>query len=270
MPLPSDFATSGFCATRRDDHPLAQFQVLGERASGTNYVKRLIGRNTPLRATDALGWKHAVPHMLAIPRDLVVICVVRAADQWARSLFETPWHARPALQALEFSDFLRAPWDTHIDKAKHFEGLLLPASRGTALQYDRDPMTGGMFANIFGLRRAKLAGLLSMTGRDCACVVVRMEDVQRAPEDYLARITDALGVARHNRFAPVVKRQGWRFKSPLETRPPLPDAWSAADYAFLQAQVDPAQETALGYRYDTPPKMPKRAPGRAWEHDDQK
>lgn len=264
--LPPDFAQTGFAAIRASDASITKFQVLGERASGTNYVKRLIGRNTPLSHMDVLGWKHGLPHMLAIPRDLAVICVVRRADNWARSLFETPWHSTPALQALPFSAFIRAPWDTRIDKAKHFEGLMAPGTRGTPLQHDRDPLTGAMFDNIFALRRAKLTGLLSLMQRDCTAIVLRMEDAQAAPEALLDRIAPALGISRHKGYNPVVKRQGWRFKPLVQDRPALPDAWSVSDYDFLKSQIDPTLEALLGYAYTDPPAITKREVGRAW-HD---
>jgi hypothetical protein len=62
-----------------------------------------------MRPSDALGWKHGFAQALAIPADLAVICVTRNAADWALSMHAKPWHAVPALQALAFSDFIRAP-----------------------------------------------------------------------------------------------------------------------------------------------------------------
>ena len=41
-------------------------QVFGERSSGTNFVKRLIGRNSVLKPTEEMGWKHGFPQMTAM------------------------------------------------------------------------------------------------------------------------------------------------------------------------------------------------------------
>ncbi len=263
--VPEGFAESGFAAVKENAHKIEAFQVLGERGSGTNYVKRLIGRNTSLSPTNVLGWKHGFPHMLAVPRNVAVICVVRAADNWARSLYETPWHTTAHMQAMEFSDFIRAPWDTYIDKAKHFDTGFEPAMRGTPLQHDRDPLTGKRFPNVFALRQAKLLGLISMLHRGCTCVLVRMEDAQKQPEALLAKLTGALTIRQKAQFLPVVKRQGWRFKYLVDFHPPLPDAWSVEDYEYLKTNVDITLEAALGYTYKDPPLIPKREVGRAWD-----
>ncbi|WP_299692312.1 hypothetical protein [uncultured Tateyamaria sp.] len=249
MTLPAAFADTGFFATRAGDRPITRYQVLGERSSGTNFVKRLLGRNTPLKPSEALGWKHGFPHMMAIPADMAVICVVRRADTWARSMFDKPWHTTPAMQQMAFSEFLRAPWDTVIDRPRYFEGLVPDGSIGAPLQHDRDPATGRAFANLFALRRAKLAHLLTLPARGCTCVVLRMEDAQSAPEATLARLADALGTEPGADFRPVVKRLGSKFKAAVPARPTLPDDWSADDLAHLKASVDAEQEAMLGYAY---------------------
>lgn len=250
MPLPPDFATTGLHIERAGDTPITRYQVLGERSCGTNFVKRLLGRNSALTPSEALGWKHSAPHMLAVPGDMAVICVVRRADTWARSMFQKPWHTTPAMQALEFSAFIRAEWDTIIDRPRYFEGLVVEGSRGAPLQADRDPITGARYANLFALRRAKLAALLSMRARDCTCVIMRMEDAQNAPEQVLDAILSGLGRPKRTAaFKPVVKRLGSKFKPAIPTRPDAPATWSDADLAFLRDQTDPEQEAALGYGY---------------------
>lgn len=246
MPLPPDFAKSGFCAVRPDATPITRYQVLGERSSGTNFVKRLLGRNTPLQPTEALGWKHGFPHMMAVPRDLAVICVVRDPASWALSMYDKPWHTTPALQALPFSDFIRAEWNTIIDRPRYFEGLVPAGSTGVPLQMDRDPVTGGRFANLFALRTAKLHSLLTMLDRDVTCVFLRMEDAQADPEGTLTRLCAALGTDAAA-YRPVVKRLGSKFKPAVPDRAPKPEKLSGEDMSFLRAQIDTKLEASLGY-----------------------
>ena len=249
MTLPARFAETGFHATRVGDTPIARFQVLGERSSGTNFVKRLLGRNTPLKPTEALGWKHAFAHMMAVPADMAVICVVRRADSWARSMFDKPWHTTPQMQALEFGAFIRARWDTIIDRPRYFEGLVPDGAVGAPLQQDRDPVTGASFDNLFALRQAKLTSLLTLPARGCTCIVLRMEEAQTNPEAVLAQMCDALQVTPHASYRPVVKRLGSKFKPSVDARPALPEAWSGDDMDFLRSQVNAAQEAQLGYTY---------------------
>ncbi|MGV6847468.1 MAG: hypothetical protein ACWA5A_03705 [Marinibacterium sp.] len=253
--LPAAFAASGI-HVRAGAVPPTRFQVLGERSSGTNYVKRLLGRNSPLTPTEALGWKHGPLQTLAIPADLLVIVVVRNAADWARSMHAKPWHATPALQALEMGDFLRAPWDSVIDRPRYFENVTgdIPGGAkglvGQPLQADRDPVSGRRFANLIALRRGKLTQHLSLLGRDCACALVRLEAAQEDPAALVDQILAGLDLpARDAPLKPVVKRLGSRFKPAIEARPDTPPALDADDLAFLRAEVDAQQEAALGYTY---------------------
>jgi len=250
--LDPEFARTGFTCMRPTATKITRFQVLGERSSGTNYVKRLLGRNTALTPTEALGWKHGFPHALAIPPDLAVIGVVRNAQDWARSMHAKPWHCSPALQSLELSDFLRAPWDTCVDRPRYFDGAKEAGTLGQPLMHDRHPLTGQQFDNLFELRKAKLDGLLSYANRACCFVLLRLEDVVAAPEHMLERVQTALDLPpRTQPFRPVFKRLGSKFKPSVQTRPDTPKQLTPSDLALLKTLIDPAQEQLLGYRYET-------------------
>ncbi|MBK0328345.1 hypothetical protein I5535_13725 [Rhodobacteraceae bacterium F11138] len=245
--LSPDFARSGLHVQPTAWTP-TRFQVLGERSSGTNLATRLLARNTGLRPSDVLGWKHGFPSSLAIPQDLAVICVVRNAVDWARSMHAKPWHTTPDMQTLDFAAFLRAPWQTVIDRPRYFNksnGLV-----GQPLQQDRDPVAGTVFVNLFALRQAKLTGLLSYLNRGCTCAVLRLETLQHAPQATIEQLTRSLTLPdRDSDFRPVVKRLGSRFKPAIPSRPATPADFSPEDMAFLRAQIDPDQEAALGYGY---------------------
>ena len=246
--LPSSFAASGFHATAVVQD-ITRFNVLGERSSGTNFVKQLIRRNTGLEPSGALGWKHAFMHMRAVPSDMAVVCVVRSADRWVRSMHAKPWHTTPTMQGLEFSDFIRAEWDTIIDRPRYFHKVD-PKALGQPLQHDRDPLTGKRFENIFALRNAKLRSLISMLNRDCACVFLRMEDATKAPEDTLLQLRSSLGLEkRTEKFRPVVKRLGSKFKASMSARPATPDMLSTDDFEYMKTHLDLGLEARLGYTY---------------------
>jgi len=247
--IPDHFATSGFAARRSANVKLTRFQVLGERSSGTNFLRRLIGRNTDLVPDEALGWKHGFPNNDPIPEDLAVICVVRNAGPWALSMFARPWHTTAQMQSLPFDDFLRAPWDTISDRPRYFQGL--PGiRRGAPLQQDRHPDTGAQFENMFALRRAKLESLTGYLERDCSCTLIRLEDVQKDPQAAVTSIAEALETRRRTKFRPVVKRLGTRFKPAdgLE-RPPIPDTLSSGQMNFMRRWLDLKAEARLGYVY---------------------
>lgn len=230
--------------------PITRYQVFGERSSGTNFVKRLLGRNTALVPIEALGWKHALPHMTAIPEDTAVICVMRHAEDWARSMHAKPWHCPPSMQALGFADFLRADWATIADRPRYFPQVKALGGQGGPLQLDRHPLTGLPYANLFQMRRAKLQGLLSFFNRGCTVILCRLEAVQGAPRDFLSAVEHHLSLRPAPQgYRPVTKRLGARFAPAIQPRPETPPHLSEDDRTFLRSQIDLGTEAALGYRY---------------------
>ncbi|MCA1285636.1 hypothetical protein [Salipiger bermudensis] len=247
--IPDDFPETGlhFALTGAK---ITRYQVFGERSSGTNYVKRLIGRNTALAPSDDFGWKHGFPHMTAIPADLAVICVMRHAAEWALSMHSKPWHCPPAMQRLPFAAFLRAEWATIADRPRYFPQVQAHGGSGEALQLDRHPLTGAPFANLFALRRAKLEGLLGFLNRGCSVIFCRLETVQGDPQSFLKTLEKRLTLPPAPQpYRPVVKRLGSRFLPSVEERPSTPDLLSPDDLTFLQSQLDLGREADLGYRY---------------------
>lgn len=253
--LPGDFgrqfAAQGWFVHRVNDAPLAQFQVLGERACATNMVRKVIEKNVGLERSEGLGWKHAAPHMVAIPPDMLVVAVVRNAVNWALSMHRRPWHAHPELQALGFSEFIRAPWRGIVDRASDFEEIheeFAPRVAGAELQYDRHPLTGRRFGNLFDLRNVKQAALLGLLNRDCNVLVVKAELVQLGQVDFAAWMIEQFDLPlRGLRIKPVSKRLGNRFSRSAETS--TPDEMSEADRSFMMDVLDLEIEAALGYDY---------------------
>ncbi|MDW4497656.1 hypothetical protein R5H30_06665 [Sulfitobacter sp. D35] len=216
-------------------------------------MTRLLKRNTALAPSDALGWKHGFPTLEPVPADLLVVCVVRNAVAWALSMHAKPWHTPPEMQALAFSEFIRAPWETIFDRPRYFAGIPGVAAVGRPLQQDRHPETGAALANLFALRRHKLKALSGFAARDCSSLILRLETVQGAPESTLAAIRRALGApAEGHDFRPVHKRLGSRFKPAAGiTRPQTPTRMAPEDIGFMRGELDLDLEARLGYAYGT-------------------
>jgi hypothetical protein len=245
--VPAEFAQTGLHFAWNGTVP-TRLQVIGERSSGTNHVKRLLGRNTPLTPVEVLGWKHGGIQANAVPRDVVVVLSLRNAVDWALSMYAKPWHTPPSMQRLEFSQFLRAPWDTILDHPKYFEGAG-PLMVGQPLQQDRDPL-GRVYANLFALRVGKLAAHLSWLNRGCSVVIARHEAVLADQERFVQQFRAAMGLPElATPLRPVVKRLGARFVPSVDQRPPRPDTMPDADRQFMCQALDAALESALGYRY---------------------
>lgn len=249
--FPDTFTETGFLAPRAPTAPITRFQVMGERSSGTNYVNRILGRNSDLKSTDILGWKHGFPMAVGLPPDLAVICVVRDARDWALSMHRKPWHTGPNMQKLPFHRFISSPWDTYVDQDKYFRGAARQGFLGQPLQLDRHPITGRRFENIFALRHAKLVGMLSYLNRKCTCILLRAETVQAFPQESLDAILEALELPeRSEPFKGVTKRLGSKFNMAVEERPKTPERMSKAGLDFLRKNLDLKLEAQLGYTYD--------------------
>jgi hypothetical protein len=243
------FRETGWHITLRHAPP-RRFQVFGERSSGTNFVKRLIGRNTPLSPIEDLGWKHGFPAMTAIPSDVAIVCAVRDARAWALSMHAKPWHCPPSLQALPFSAFLRAQWVTIADRKRYFPQVEAFGGQGQPLQPDRHPITGLPFDNLFAMRQAKMLGLLSFQQRGCTVVLCRMEAVQNDQRGFLSALHKSLGLpSEHSDLRPVHKRLGSKFLASHEPRPATPPSFPTEDLTVLRANLDLGIEAALGYDY---------------------
>ncbi len=225
------------------------FAVFGERCSGTNFARALIKRNLGLAVRDDLGWKHGFAHMLAIPEDVLVVVVVRDAFDWAKSMFAKPWHADAQMQRLGFSQFLRAPWTSVVDRPDYF-GLPRGCDLiGAPLQLDRHPITGAPFANIFRMRNAKTAAFLGFEARHANFVALRHEALARSPESVLGHLREAFGLEEGDGFRGVHRRLGSRFAPKVADRPAAPQEISPADRAFILEELDLRQERRLGYHY---------------------
>ena len=243
--------TQTLSTTGLEFHPTAtrpsRVQVFGERSSGTNFVKRLIGKNTILTPCEDYGWKHGFPQMTGIGADTLIVGCVRNVNDWLRSMYAKPWHCPPSMQALEFTDFIRAEWATVIDRPRYFPDADRLNMTGQPLQQDRDPATGLPFANIAKLRAAKAASLLTYRNRGCNLVLVQLEAVQPDPAAFLNQLTQTFDLPAVGAVKPIVKRLGSKFKYAVETRPDMPKTISDQDLAFIQSQLDPKIEAALGY-----------------------
>lgn len=136
-----------------------------------------------------------------------------------------------------------------LDHPRYFSTLLLGDNIGQVLQLDRDPMTGLPYANLFALRRGKLAGHLSYANRGCSFCLVRMEEAATNPDRFIASFRAAFDIPPlDGPVRPVLRRLGAKFIPAVEGRPVPPDRLSPEDLEFLHAETDPAIEALLGYR----------------------
>lgn len=242
---------TGWHLHKAHDAPVDRFQVLGERGCGTNVIRKIVHESLKIRKTEALGWKHGFPQMIALPPTFLTIVAVRNPRSWAHSLYKRPWHADPSVQRLGFADFLRAPWQAYVDKMGHFDNIaprLQPLDH--ELQWDRHPITGARFDNIFAMRNLKHRALMSLPARGGSVAYVSLDAFNAAPEAFLSDLAATFNLEPTERgYAPVERRMGNRFTPVIEDRAPAPETWDDADTKWMHSQLDPAIETILGFNF---------------------
>jgi hypothetical protein len=247
--LAADMAQTGWHIHKSTDGPCDSVQVLGERGCGTTVIRKSVPDPLVIKRSEALGWKHAVPAMIAIPPSFLTICAVRGPRAWTTSLFSRPWHGAADIQALDFHDFIRTPWHARVDRKDHFE--MIPPNldpEDHELQYDRHPITGAPYETIFAMRNLKHRALMSLPERGANVVYVSLDAFNADPEAFLFALTEAFDLdVRPEGYEAVERRMGNRFTPAVNNRPPMPKKWAAADIAWMNSQLDPILETTLGF-----------------------
>ncbi|MFV1528235.1 MULTISPECIES: hypothetical protein [unclassified Phaeobacter] len=233
--------------------PVLNYQVLGERCSGTNFLDQLIQQNFAAARPRYDMWKHAFPNLIALPADVLYIVIFRDPFQWLESMYGKPWHSLPALRDLPFSQFIRAEWRSEIDVPAWFDLPKTSPCKGQPLNQDLHPITGAPFANLLALRRAKAEALLSLPRRGARVIYTTHAAISRRPEDIIARIADESPVPPNRRLQVPQGHYGWSW-SDRDVKPKTPGHLiTPEDRTWILSQLDPALEAAMGLPLDPAP-----------------
>lgn len=183
---------------------ISQFQVYGERCSGTNYIIRLLERNlTSAKFTELFGFKHwFVDDSLTLPDDVLGIVVTRNSYDSLRSLHEKQWHTHPSLRGLPLEDFLQTEW--HCIWDDEFWGVDECDPRWKKeMAHERDPRTGERFENVCRMLEAKFRNWKALMKRSKNAFHVDYDVARRDPEQFLQEISSTFGIKTTYDFVPV-------------------------------------------------------------------
>ena len=230
---------------------IKDFQVFGERRSGTNYVRALIAKNLKVKHVTHYGWKHGPPTMPAISKHSLIVLVARDPIDWIQSFYVTPHEAAEHLRVEQtFSEFIRAEWAGLAlpgmqgwEKWGHQQNMEL---RGEELQWDRHPMTGARYKNVLEMRAVKYRAWLGLRERAAKFALVRYEDARDAPETVVEQLADEFLIDRKPDFDPIDQRMGNYSLFPDGFRE-RPKEISAKDRRYIADQLEPEIEEKLGY-----------------------
>ena len=245
-----DLGTTGLSCHRPHKTRITAASVIGERSSGTNFCSFLLRTNFGLPEASATGWKHGIgTNFVAVPRTHLFVVCLREAIDWTRSMYAKPWHCAEHMFADGFSHFIRAPWDTRVDRfvMRNFKLNPKPRFAGNPLTLDRHPVTGEMFRDIRELRSVKARSFLALRGLEVNVAYVRLEALQQDPAALLDGLASAYALSRPRDYTFTDRTMGQFRSAELEPRRIEVAEISDEDRAFLDAGFDAELEHEMGY-----------------------
>lgn len=249
----NELLTTGLHVCRRGKARIGSASVIGERSSGTNFCSFLMRENFGLEDVEATGWKHGPgTGFIGVPADHLFVVCFRNALSWVRSMYAKPWHCAEEMYAPGLSHFLRAPWDTRIDKFLMRRYKLNPKPRyvGQTLGLDRHPLTGEMFRNVCEVRTVKAQSFLALEQVGVNVAFVRLEVLQKDTEEVLDRMAEAFSLARPKRYQVPARGLGRYRGDGLDVRRAEAATLSPEDRAFVLSELDHEVERRMGYVYE--------------------
>ncbi|WP_170383982.1 hypothetical protein [Ruegeria atlantica] len=237
--------TDGLFVNRVYDRPIQRFAVVGERSSGTNISEFIIRRALGLKPSNELGWKHGFVQGVGISKDVLVVVCVRDPYDWLASMYDKPWHCAASMRNLGFSGFIRAPWDSEIDRPKGYFKLPPNQYSNIPILQDRDPLTGLRFDNLIRMRTTKLRHWTGLANGLCNLVVWRFEAFKENPDAFLGVVAQNFGTS----LIPFEWPDQPMGVMPPNMRQGKVGQISSKDVDFINSQLDADLEQSLGYSF---------------------
>ncbi|MBM1220447.1 sulfotransferase domain-containing protein [Ponticoccus sp. SC2-23] len=233
------------------------FQVFGERGSGTNFLTQFLRRNLKITFRSQYGWKHGIPVAVGYRHESLIAGIYRDPIDWLVSLFQVPRTTYAAQVPDDFSQFIRSPFmgvTSHNDDDYWRDGTNATVPEDCPPQYlqlDRHPITGQPPATPMHLRNFKLASLLGFKNRVNNLALIQYEHLKENRRAVIERISTFYDLPISGDFDPI--EQAAQPKNNFKGRPKMTrDQISDADMAYILDRLDLERERALGYDYPEP------------------
>ncbi|RJE86491.1 hypothetical protein D3P04_07130 [Paracoccus onubensis] len=242
------------------------YQVFGERCSGTNYLDQILNENFKIKAVHHYGWKHGFPTMPGIWRQSLCVVITRAPFDWLRRFYRTPYEMDPNMSELGFSEWIRSPWHSicrpRIQGWEKWGMQFIPNLGRHPLQLDRHPIEGRAFSSVCEMRTLKYRAWFGLKNRASNFLFIRYEDLNRDPVGLLSDIQSTFQLeCRNDSIRDTIERADPPIAHRRDLRRDVGEI-SAEDRSFVLTQLDPELEARLGYSLDpdvaaTPPSNPQ-------------
>jgi hypothetical protein len=186
---------------------IQEIAVIGERCSGTNFARELIGKNFPNcdivtntkdEGRNKYAHKHFFPWInltnykiklklenadcsfLNNSNKCLFIFIVRNVYDWLRSFYLTPYHVSPNLLNQGFLHFISTEWKVE-DRPLTSVDQWNP--------YEQRP-----FSNVIELRKYKIMNYLSIGNYVDNFLIVRYEDLVENRENFISYVSEKYNI----------------------------------------------------------------------------
>ncbi len=197
---------------------ITNFTILGERCSGTHYVKHLICKNFDLKLTWKYGFKEynnqsTHKHFFKFSKDYTTpeadtclfVCIVRDPVEWIGSLYNAPYHLSKDMFDDGWESYLTHEFFSLYDN-KNTHGDLYGEER----KGDRHIYTGERYKDIFEARAIKCKFLFEDFPKLVKnSIFIKYEDIRDNPEIFIDTLKKKFGMIRtSDEYVKVTKYKG--------------------------------------------------------------
>ncbi|WP_321447814.1 hypothetical protein [uncultured Cohaesibacter sp.] len=245
MQIASELGKNGYYIQVGEKVP-SNFTVLGERSSGTNFLKAQLDTIPDMQFKN-WGWKHAFITAWNVSPNLMIFGIVRNWNDWLLSMHKKPWHASKQLHEMAFSDFIRTKWESHpIPRPRQDQNMIIEKT----IPGDRNPIDGSQIENVLALRALKLKNLLSLPLRAENVVLMKYEWFNQNPgalSDLLKSKFPSLDCPNFEKIKGKSFASFENYKRFEDFRPEFSKTIPEEDLSFIKSNLDSELEASLGY-----------------------
>ncbi len=228
--------------------PILEIAVIGERNSGTNYLRKLLAYNFPKikmcsnrnYESNEYAHKHffpwfdltefGFPHLknpakfplIHRSKRCLFVCIIRNPHDWVRSFYLKPYHVEKRLFSNGRLRFMSGTWEVESHP------LVNPDKW--------NPYTEKPFKNVFELRKFKTLNYLKIGKIVNNFVLVRYEDLTKSPLEFIEYLANLFNLQRPLMINPEAdyERKAYPAFNPKEEK-------------FFLNEVDWETEKLVGY-----------------------
>ena len=176
---------------------ITKYTILGERCSGTNYLKNMIESNFYLKSTPFYKpHKHFYAfHEYTHSPDTLHILIYRDAYEWINSLRKNPWCIPDELKKSDNAFLNNEFYSVETNNGE------FGVANGSEILIDRNPFTKARYHNIFMMRQVKIKFALDVISRKVKnFIAIKYEDLRDNHVKVLNQICDKFNLKTKPRF----------------------------------------------------------------------